>query len=196
MRFINPQIYAGEMDDLVAQFTAVTSANPGRAAQYLRLTEGNLEQAIQLFYDSPALDLGTSDATRHAGSHLSAERAAERPPYREDEEGIVHIDSEDEASESMDVDRETLPSRSYRPNPSTSFTHRTAEEMAYEDDEAVAQRLQNEMYESREGLDEVRAPMARVSETLVGPGSDWGTDEDDFRHASMLAHQRRARQSR
>ena len=184
------------MDDLVAQFTAVTSANPERAAQYLRLTEGNLEQAIQLFYDSPALDLGTSDATSYAGSRPSAERTAERQSYKEDEEGIVHIDSEDEASESMDIDGGTHSSHIHRPNPSSSINHRTIEEPEYEDDEAIAQRLQNEMYETREGMEEVRAPIARVSETLVGPGTDWGADEDDLSHTEMLARQRRARQSK
>ena len=184
------------MDELVAQFTAVTSADPGRAAQYLRLTEGNLEQAIQLFYDSPALDLSTSDAARHTEPHHSAEGTAGRPPYREDGEGIVHIDSEDEASESMDVDRRTLLPRTHRPNPSPSFSQLMAEETTYEDDEAIAQRLQNEMFETRADLDGVRAPMARVSETLIGPGSDWGAGEDDYRHSEILARQRRARQGR
>lgn len=183
------------MDDLVAQFTAVTSADPEKAAQYLRLTEGNLEQAIQLFYDSPALDLNTSENGHQTRLHASEGRNADQPPYREDREGVVHIDS-DEASETMDVDGGPLPSRSHRHNPSSSFTRRPATESMYEDDEAIAKRLQNEMYETGETLDEVRAPMARVSETLVGPGSDWGAEEDDYGHYEMLARQRRTHQGR
>lgn len=184
------------MDDLVAQFTAVTSADPEKAAQYLRLTEGNLEQAIQLFYDSPALDLNTSENSHQTRLHASEGRDADQPPYREDREGVVHIDSDDEAPETMDIDGESLPSRSHRHNPSSSFTRRPAIESTYEDDEAIAKRLQNEMYETGENLDEVRAPVARVSETLVGPGSDWGTEEDDYGHYEILARQRRARQGR
>ena len=184
------------MDDLVAQFTAVTSADPERAAQYLRLTEGNLEQAIQLFYDSPALDLNTSETNHQTRPHVSADSNADRPPYREDGGGVVHIDSDDEASESMDVDAEPLPSRSYHQNPSSSFASRPAAGSMYEDDEAIAKRLQNEMYETGETPDEVRAPMARVSETLVGPDSNWGAEEDDYRDMELLARQRRARQGR
>ena len=184
------------MDDLVAQFTAVTSADPERAAQYLHLTEGNLEQAIQLFYDSPALDLNTSGTSHTTRPHVSVGRDADRPPYREDGEGVVHIDSDDEASETMDIDGESLPSRSYRHNPSSSFTRRPAAESTYEDDEAIAKRLQNEVYEMGENPDEVRAPMARVSETLVGPDSNWGAEEDDYRSLEILARQRRARQGK
>ncbi|GIZ49226.1 hypothetical protein CKM354_001226100 [Cercospora kikuchii] len=53
-----------------------------------------------------------------------------------------------------------------------------------EDDEAMARRLQEEMYggpggSSRGGEDEVRAPIARTTETLVGPGSYGGFDPND-----------------
>ena len=47
----------------------------------------------------------------------------------------------------------------------------------YEDDAAMAQRLQEEMYGSAgdaNGEETVRAPLARQSETLVGPGADMG----------------------
>ena len=77
-----------------------------------------------------------------------------------------------------------------------------------EDDEAMARRLQEEMYGSGGGggggggrlgeeLDEngVRAPIARTTETLVGPGSDWrGAGSDDMNAAIMeqLSNRNRA----
>lgn len=72
-----------------------------------------------------------------------------------------------------------------------------------EDDEAMARRLQQEMYGGGAGggnpggedEDGVRAPIARTTETLVGPGSgDWRDDPDHMHTAvmeQMLARQRR-----
>lgn len=76
-----------------------------------------------------------------------------------------------------------------------------------EDDEAMARRLQEEMYGSGGGrsgggdFDEegVRAPMARTTETLVGPGGDWNDDENEMRAAiaeQMMARGQRRQQGR
>jgi hypothetical protein len=57
----------------------------------------------------------------------------------------------------------------------------------------MARRLQEEMYrDGRDSSDGVRAPIARTTETLVGPEADF--DDGDM-HASILG-QLRARQQR
>lgn len=162
------------MDDAIAQFTAITSADPSRAQQYLSLTDGNLEQAIQLYFDSGGVDMGAA-----VPPQTSQPSSAPARGYRENEDGTVTIDSDDE----MDQDV-TRPQPSAPPGGS-----------AYEDDEAMARRLQEEAYGAgAAGQEEVRAPMARTTETLVGPDANWGGGEDDMRAAiaeQMMARQRR-----
>ena len=187
------------MDDLISQFTAVTSAEPERAAQYLRLTEGNLEQAIQLFYDSPALDLNSSNAPPEDNNDTFIPSGGTRRGYREDGRGVVHIDSEDEELERMDMDRRQPLNARAAQHASSSASRLEQPDGIYEDDAAIAQRLQNEMYESAGHADEVRAPMARTTETLVGPDASWGSDEDGITAAvaeQMMARHRRAYQSK
>ncbi|KAI4728388.1 hypothetical protein E4T49_03747 [Aureobasidium sp. EXF-10728] len=148
-------------DELIANFTAITSATPERARQYLTLTDNNLEQAIQLYFDSDGADMGA--AMPQQSAQPAAQPASHR--YNQDDNGVVTIDSDDD-------------------------------DAPYEDDEAMARRLQQEAYGTAGGEDEVRAPMQRTTETLVGPGSRWaGDDEDDINaavHEQMLARQRRA----
>ncbi|KAF2645480.1 hypothetical protein P280DRAFT_465309 [Massarina eburnea CBS 473.64] len=146
-------------DEIISNFVAITSCDPTKAAQYLRLTDNNLEQAIQLFFDSPNLDLGGSSAPQPP----AANPAASHEP--------IQIDSDDDMDFGDDLAANTPPA--LQPNT--------------EDDEAMARRLQEEMYGSGGaggaggGLDqdEVRAPIDRRTETLVGPGADWGSDSDD-----------------
>lgn len=163
------------MDELVANFTAITGADPARAQQYLQLTDSNLEQAIQLYFDSDGVDMGA--AAPQAPIQPTQPTAGSRAGYTEGDDGVVTIDSDDEGGNSFGggAPGGTAP---------------------YEDDEAMARRLQEEMYGVGGGQEEVRAPMARTTETLVGPGSNWqgGNDEDDMQAAvmeQMLNRQRR-----
>ncbi|KAL5412177.1 hypothetical protein PMIN04_009963 [Paraphaeosphaeria minitans] len=141
-------------DENISNFVAITSCEPAKAAQYLSLTEGNLEQAIELYFDSPNLDFGGPPAAQPAASH------ANNP---------IPIDSDDDMSDfdPAAFDADAPP----RAQPNT------------EDDEAMARRLQEEMYGAGSGAaaaqDEVRAPMERRTETLVGPDANWGPGSDD-----------------
>jgi hypothetical protein len=91
---------------------------------------------------------------------------------------VIHIDSDDEA---MDYEES-------QPQPNT------------EDDEAMARRLQEEMYGTAgRDSEDVRAPISRTTETLVGPGSmgyggGYGGDDEDVEAA--IAAQMAARQAR
>ncbi|CAI7678865.1 unnamed protein product [Penicillium pancosmium] len=159
--------------DVVAQFCDITGSNPELATQYLQLTDFNIEQAMQLYFDN-------------GGAPLTEEpQQPPRPSNFEDESGVVHIDSD-----SDDDNRTERPT-----HPAASAT--------FEDDAAMARRLQEEMYGgggpggapgagggNGDFDDEgVRAPMARTTETLVGPGAADFDDEDDM-HTNILSQLR------
>ncbi|GAQ46832.1 hypothetical protein AtubIFM55763_005874 [Aspergillus tubingensis] len=155
--------------DVVAQFTEITGSKPELATQYLQLTDFNIEQAVQLFFenggapltDDPLPSASTPQQASHAGGYGN-------------ESGVVNIDSDDDVT----IDE----SRSAPRNHGAMF----------EDDAAMARRLQEEMYGGGDAEENVRAPMARTTETLVGPEADF--DDGDM-HASILG-QLRARQQR
>ncbi|PYH29455.1 DNA-protein crosslink repair co-factor UBX5 [Aspergillus neoniger CBS 115656] len=155
--------------DVLAQFTEITGSKPELATQYLQLTDFNIEQAVQLFFenggapltDDPLPSASTPQQASHAGGYGN-------------ESGVVNIDSDDDVT----IDE----SRSAPRNHGAMF----------EDDAAMARRLQEEMYGGGDAEENVRAPMARTTETLVGPEADF--DDGDM-HASILG-QLRARQQR
>lgn len=148
---------------MVAQFTEITGSTPELATQYLSLADFQIEQAMQLYFEN-------------SGAPLTEEPArTSRPSNFEHESGVVHIDS--------DTDDDVRPGQARPAQPAGGGT--------FEDDAAMARRLQEEMYGERgaDVEDEVRAPMARTTETLVGPE----TDLDDDMHSHILS-QLRARQ--
>lgn len=160
------------MDDMIAQFTSITGATPERAQQYLNVSDNNVEQAVTLFFETGGADMGGALPEQQASQPAASGRG-----YRENADGTVTIDSDDD---------EVMTTGSRPAQPSAN----------YEDDEAMARRLQEEAYGSGGaggGMDEVRAPMARTTETLVGPDADWG-GPDDMRAA--IAEQMAARQGR
>ncbi|KAF1920006.1 hypothetical protein BDU57DRAFT_221 [Ampelomyces quisqualis] len=150
-------------DENIVNFVAITSCGPDKAAQYLRLTEGNFEQAIQLYFDSPNLDLGAAPAPPAAAAPAQRASASAQSP--------IAIDSDDDMT---DFD----PAAHASPPP-------------VDDDEALARRLQEEMYGGGgpPGEDAVRAPMQRTTETLIGPGSTWGPADDDDDVDAMVQEQ-------
>ncbi|KAI9674508.1 MAG: hypothetical protein M1817_001846 [Caeruleum heppii] len=215
------------MDDAVAQFTGITGSSPTQAQQYLRLADGNLEQAIQLFFDTGALDLEGP----HSAAPPSFSQPASHPPPstsapsqppgtrsrdRVDDDGVVHLDSDDDMS---DVQEQYTPggfggathSRAQPGGPSaatgfgppSALSHDTTY-MDEDEDAAMARRLQEEDYASGAfdgdvghgaSLDGVRAPIARTTETLVGPGPDLADEPPNALRAALDA-QLAARHSR
>ena len=158
------------MDEQISTFCSFTSATPQQAQQYLSLTDNNVEQAVELFFNSP--DLGNAPSQPAQPSSNS--------------NNPITIDDDDDDDVQMGGGGQA---------PGASF----------EDDEAMARRLQEEMYGSsagggggggdgRGGIDPetgVRAPMARTTETLVGPGSDWRNDPEEMNAAIFEQMQRR-----
>lgn len=147
------------MEEDILNFVSITSCDPEKAAQYLSLTDNNLEQAIQLYFDSPNLDFGGATASQQPAG-VSTSNTAGNP---------ISIESDEEMS---DVDAGV----------GTHGSTPSARRANTDDDEAIARRMQEEMYGGMGDAQEagVRAPMARTTETLVGPGANWGHDDPDI----------------
>lgn len=152
-------------DDALSVFMAVTDADANKAQTYLTLTDGNVESAIELFFNNPDLGGAPSQPARQPTS------SRENP---------INVDDDDDDDIEMT---------------GSGPAHNV------DDDEAMARRLQEEMYGSGGGgggagggfgEDGVRAPMARTTETLVGPGSAGFDDPDDMNAAvfEQLARRR------
>ena len=213
--------------DAIAQFAGITGSTDHIAAQYLGFAEGNTEQAIELFYANEGADLEASSTHTHHPQVAppipppSTRPSGHRQGY-EDDEGIVHIDSDPEDQDYVDDDGDVqITDRSRRqrptlgrPDPSSRgsghATPSTGEAGIVDDDEAMARRLQEEFYgaSARSGgygnsnshvVDEhgYRAPMGRTTETLVGPGSFDPSNPEEMRAAvldQMMARRQQPRQ--
>lgn len=181
----------------MAQFVSITNSSPHVAEQYLKLSDGNLEQAMQLFFESGGIDLMDQDTT---AADYQTQPAASRPspPGQRSRshvaaDQVVRIDSDDEISDDNDPQitgwrRRGQPGLGHDV-PSQNLGHATppGRNPGTEDDEAIARRMQEELYAGRDYSDGVRAPLARTTETLVGPGADWGNDGDDDMSAAIEA---------
>ncbi|KAF3229261.1 hypothetical protein TWF106_004181 [Orbilia oligospora] len=184
-------------EELLAQFVAITNTSSvNKAETYLGLTEWNLEQAIELFFANDGADLsstvgGTSSSTSAAAPppQPAAAPAASTTHHQSSlahqgrtSSDAISVDDDD------DEDMETARAIAAASEPTTGniggISGGNVE--VYEDDEAMARRLQEELYAEaggsgsrnagsswrEEDIDGVRAPMARTTETLVGPGDD------------------------
>lgn len=202
-------------DEAVAQFVSFTSSTAERAEQYLRLTDGDIQQAIDLYFANDGNDAygstpaaPTQTAARPIDEFHEQGRTSQQRQGYEDNDGVVHINSDPDFS---DEDEPRVTGFSARPGPVTrperarSVVH-TPSSMTpparpvgnlVDEDEAMARRLQEEFYGGTGATNEfdadgVRAPLARTTETLVGPESFDPTDREEMREAVL--EQMRARQ--
>jgi len=184
------------MDEAISMVSAITGATPQVARHFLSMTDGDPQQAIQLFYDSPELSSSMAQPSSAPISQAPALQQRASSVEHRDPPDIINLDSDDE-DVMMDRDIELNNQFSedehagLNVHPSTAL----ADSGNYEDDEAVARRIQEELYASGDTTGDfdshgVRAPLARTTETLIGPGADW-TPED--MHDAVL-QQMRARQ--
>ncbi|RDW73942.1 hypothetical protein BP5796_07384 [Coleophoma crateriformis] len=170
----------------IGMFTAITSADEAVARHFLGMTDGNVEQAVQLFFDSP--DLGANipppipTSSRPTQHHTAptAGHAAQNP---------VTIDDSDEDVDMDFVDDEEAQAAH------AAAVGRAADA---EDDEAMARRMQEELYAGGDAsggydADGVRAPMAQTRETLIGGADSYGPGD---MHAAVLEQMRARQQAR
>lgn len=186
--------------EIVDVFVGITGASREAAERMLELCGTDLEQAVQLWYADEDLqrtltNAGPSTAAAGGSTSASASRAsrASRPNRprigREDAQGVIHIDSDDD----VPMTEDDSVGQFDEADEADEFANiaRAAQE---EEDAAMAKRLQEELY-AGQAADEggVRAPMARTTETLVEPTYGPGDDEN---HAAMMDYLRRQRQPR
>ncbi|KXX75695.1 UBX domain-containing protein 5 [Madurella mycetomatis] len=181
--------------DAAESFMGITGANRTAAERMLELCGSDLAQAVQLWYTDEDLQRSLTNAgssTAAVGTSASARRSSRpnRPQVgREDAQGVIHIDSDDDVPMTEDESVGQFDD----PDDASEAVNvaRAAQE---EEDAAMAKRLQEELY-SGQPADEggVRAPMARTTETLVEPA--YGS-ADDGDHVAMLNYLRRSRQPR
>ncbi|KAI0482415.1 hypothetical protein GGR56DRAFT_619832 [Xylariaceae sp. FL0804] len=182
------------MDEAVGQFMGVTGVSEHVARGYLEISNGDPEQAIMLFFENPELQASfAAPPAAAAGGSASTRRS--RPPQqqrtgREDASGVIHIDSDDDGDIPMSDDDGGLDDDD--DDGGVAAVARNAQE---EEDAAMARRLQEELYGSQgQGApaeDGVRAPIARTTETLMGPGPAWAPSDD---HDEEILQEMRARQ--
>lgn len=196
------------MDDTaLATFTSITGTTPDRAAQYLGLTEGDVQQAIEFFYanDGAELEGPNSSTPAHTSQAPPVPPQQTRPRSNrqayEDDDGVVHIDSDVDSE--IDVEPSSQERRqAFVAGSSISNAHLPSNSMPpldpgsrdVEADEALARRLQEEFYGgtgvvNELGDDGIRAPMARTTETLVGSDSFDANDAEQM-HAAVLEQMR------
>ena len=165
------------MDDAIAQLVTITGTTPELAAQYVQLADGDANQAAQLFFENGGADLV---ATTSAASAAQPSTSSSRPSGAGLAHNPINVDDDDRISDDND--------------PEITSYRRVNDGDNFEDDEAMARRLQEEMYggSTEQG---VRAPIARQTETLLGPGADVGimagSDTDAAIQQRMRAFQER-----
>jgi hypothetical protein len=181
----------------IEAFMGITGANRTAAERMLELCGSDLEQAIQLWFTDEDLQRSlnsTGPSAMAAGTSTTAATRSGRPNRpqvgREDAQGVIHIDSDDDdvpmtEDETDDADADA---------DDAANVARQAQE---EEDAAMAKKLQEELYGGGAGGqgapdEDVRAPMARTTETLVGPNYNDGDDG----HAAVLEQLRRRQQAR
>jgi UBX domain-containing protein 7 len=165
------------MDEAIAQIVTITSAPPERAAQYLQLADGDLDSAVMLYFENNGADPSGGSSTENAPP-LPAPAISSRPRPSGDAENPIDID---DTNISDDNDPEITGFQ--RPGTSSAQTRLRSQDATFDADAEYARMLQEEMYggvgmETRGEDGELRAPIARQTETLLGPGADPLDDRD------------------
>lgn len=184
-------------DDTVAQFMSITGANDTVAAGCLGMTENDVMAAVNLYFENPEIASSFTDqapaAAPASSSTAPASRAqgtsSSRNLGRQDERGVIHISDDDDDDEPIQIDED---------DDLEEVDHSDLQRIAQEsDDAAMARRLQEEMYGGggAPGADDVRAPIARTTETLVAP-SGYGAPIDDDGFSGLEHFRRQARPRR
>ncbi|KIW30427.1 uncharacterized protein PV07_06170 [Cladophialophora immunda] len=150
------------MDEAIATVVSVCGTTPELASQYVQLADGDPNQAVQLFFENGGADLAGNSSRPPPPPPPSSDNRMPGGPLNP-----IDADAEDNISDDNDPEI-----TGFRKIPHRDTSSGTARETDYEDDEAMARRLQNEMYGEGAMEDIVRAPIARQAETLVGPGSN------------------------
>ncbi|KAL5092484.1 hypothetical protein Trisim1_001737 [Trichoderma cf. simile WF8] len=177
------------MDESIHHFVSITGASLDVARGFLEITGGDYQRAIELYFESPDLvGAGVSHGTPPAASTSRPAPASRRANIgREDASGVIHI-SDDDDNDYDDMDADDFDDHDDDERAAVAQAAALAQE---EEDAAMAKRLQAEMYQETGNTGgDVRAPIARTTETLVAPDSTWSEEES----SAILEQLRRRRQ--
>lgn len=177
------------MDENVSTFCGITGASADVAQGFITLAGDDVERAIELFFENPELASQIGNTGGAAARPQPAAAARVSRAGREDADGVIHIDSDDEDDFMRDIDDD---------DDDNEAAEQAANRAQEEEDAAMAKRLQEELYGSGSGAggaggaggEDVRAPIARTTETLVAPDMGWGGGVDE---ESFLSQMRRRR---
>ncbi|EFY86464.1 UBX domain protein (Ubx5), putative [Metarhizium acridum CQMa 102] len=187
------------MDESISSFVAITGATADVARGFLQIANGDFERAIGLFYENPELasGVGAGIAEPTSGPANPTSSSRRRPHIgREDASGIIHISDDDDDNDDDDDVMMVDDAGSGDDGERAAAQHAAA--MAQEEeDAAMAKRLQEELYQGNSAgpgaHDDVRAPIARTTETLVAPDPAWDGAVDDETTRRFLEHLRNRR---
>ncbi|KAI9887010.1 MAG: hypothetical protein M1823_001154 [Watsoniomyces obsoletus] len=177
-------------EETVEQFIAITNSSADVARQYLNLSDGRLEEAVQLFFDAGGMEAEPEPAV---AATVPTTSSTSRPPIVANalsaQTGSGRITG---AQPYVDATGAVRSGVTYGNDGAPRFFGSTSglPTDQTEQDEEIARRLQEEFYgEHAEDMDGVRAPVAPTRETLVGPDADWdeGDDDEDMGGSGGLA---------
>lgn len=176
--------FAAKMEDeSISSFAAITGATADVARGFLQIANGDFERAIGLFYENPELASGVgAGVSETASTPANPTSSTRRRPNigREDASGVIHIDSDDDDDDDDIMIDHDAGSEDDGERAAVQHAAAMAQE---EEDAAMAKRLQEELYQGGSAgpgaQDDVRAPIARTTETLVAPDPSWDGAVDD-----------------
>ncbi|RFU77197.1 hypothetical protein TARUN_5038 [Trichoderma arundinaceum] len=178
------------MEENIHHFVGITGASIDVARGFLEITGGDYQRAIELYFESPDL-VGAGVSSNSAAASTSRSAPPRRVNIgREDASGVIHINSDDDVDDE-DADMQFNDDGFDDDDDERAAAAQAAALAQEEEDAAMAKRLQEELYqESGNAGGDVRAPIARTTETLVAPDPSWGEQES----SAILEQLRRRRQ--
>lgn len=186
----------------VSTFCSITGASADVASGFLSLSGNDVSRAIELFFENPDLAPNVQSGLTETTS-APPPVAGGRPSTtagRQDASGVIHIDSDDD----NDDDDNFMQIDDNSDNDDGRVAAAQAAAIAQEEeDAAMAKRLQEELYQDNQGgaggsgnpfaEEDVRAPIARTTETLIAPGPAWAGSDDSHADSAILDQLRRRR---
>ena len=144
----------------ISSFVDITGTSAPVARGFLELANEDVQQAIQLFFENPELQHSLNSGAPPAGPSAGAAPSRRQRGVREDDQGVIHIDSDDDDGDDDDGEDVEM----------------IAREAQMEDDAAMARRLfQNDADSAGPGAaEDVRSPIQGTTDTLVGGGGGGG----------------------
>lgn len=185
-------------DEDIATFVGITASSEEVARGFIEIANNDVMQAVTLFFENPDLQssfaapapASSSAAARPAAGGASSASRTQGISSRPGEVEVIQIDSDDDIPIGSDDDE----------GANARAIARSAQE---DEDAAMAQRLQEEMYggggpaAAGGAVDEdgVRAPIGRTTETLVAPSYAGGGMMDDDLDDQIMQQIARRRQA-